>query len=172
MRCIFCKRNSTGSRSVEHILPQSLGNEEHVLPPGVVCDACNNYFATSIEQVVLESGEFKTARFNMIPNKRKRVPILAGMLLPGIARLQSVQFHRAEVSRNTVGSFNCSRRMLRSPAIADGRINRVIIPARRAEAGSYRVFPVFGQGGARGHGCEGYHERAGDARCVRSGRAS
>lgn len=42
MRCIFCKRNSNSSRSVEYIIPESLGNEEHVPPPGVVCDACNN----------------------------------------------------------------------------------------------------------------------------------
>ncbi len=63
MYCIFCKRDSTGSCSVEHIIPESLGNEEHVLPPGVVCGACNNYFASSIEQAVLESGAFKIARF-------------------------------------------------------------------------------------------------------------
>ena len=130
MRCIFCKRNSNGSRSVEHIIPESLGNEEHVLPPGVVCDACNNYFASSIEQVVLESGEFKTARFNMvIPNKRKRLPMLAGVLLPGIARRQSVQFHRADVSRNTDGSLNLFPEDAAIEAIADGRINRLVIPA-------------------------------------------
>lgn len=54
MHCIFCKGESSASRSVEHILPESLGNTEHVLPLGVVCDGCNNYFASKIEQPLLE----------------------------------------------------------------------------------------------------------------------
>ncbi|HET8891812.1 MAG TPA: HNH endonuclease [Candidatus Angelobacter sp.] len=29
-RCIFCKNDSSGSRSIEHILPESLGNKEHL----------------------------------------------------------------------------------------------------------------------------------------------
>lgn len=133
MHCIFCKRDSTGSRSEEHIIPESLGNEEHVLPPGVVCDACNNYFASSIEQVVLESGEFKTARFSMvIPNKRNRVPSVDGMLLPlqpGMTLGQAARFHRADVSRNAEdGSYNLFPEDAAAAAVADGRITRMIIP--------------------------------------------
>ena len=36
MRCIFCKKDSSNSRSVEHIPPESLSNEEHTLPAGIV----------------------------------------------------------------------------------------------------------------------------------------
>ncbi len=36
MRCIFCKTDSDSSRSVEHIIPESLGNTDYVLPPGCV----------------------------------------------------------------------------------------------------------------------------------------
>jgi hypothetical protein len=134
MHCIFCKRDSTGSRSEEHIIPESLGNEEHVLPPGVVCDACNNYFASSIEQVVLESGEFKTTRFSMvIPNKRNRVPSVDGMLLPlqpGMTLGQAARFHRADVSRNPEdGSYNLFPEDAAAAAVADCRITRMIIPA-------------------------------------------
>lgn len=129
MECIFCKQNSAGSHSVEHIIPESLGNEEHVLPPGVVCDACNNYFASNIEQVVLESGEFKTARFNLvIPNKRKRLPVLPGVLLSGIAGQQDTRFHGADVSRNLDGSYNLFPEDAAVAAIEDGRIRSVIIP--------------------------------------------
>ena len=133
MYCIFCKRDSTGSRSKEHIIPESLGNEEHVLPPGVVCDACNNYFASSIERVVLESGEFKSACFNMIiPNKRNRVPAVDGMLLPlqlGLSMREAVRFHRADVSRNPEdGSYNLFPDDEAAAAVADGRITRIIIP--------------------------------------------
>lgn len=75
MRCIFCKEDSTDSRSVEHIVPESLGNTDHVLQPGIVCDACNQYFARKLERPVLEAPIFRNLRTAMaIPNKRGRVP--------------------------------------------------------------------------------------------------
>lgn len=55
--------------------------------------------------------------------------MLPGMLLPGIACRQSVQFHHADVSRNTDGSFNLFPEDAAIKTIAEGRINRVIIPA-------------------------------------------
>ena len=75
MDCIFCKNNSSGSVSVEHIIPESLGNSKHVLPQGIVCDKCNNYFARKIEKPILDSEYFTHSRFiNYLPNKRGRVP--------------------------------------------------------------------------------------------------
>jgi hypothetical protein len=53
MNCIFCKAASIKSRSVEHVIPESLGNTEHVLKSGVVCDQCNNYFASKVEGPLL-----------------------------------------------------------------------------------------------------------------------
>jgi hypothetical protein len=83
MRCIFCKQASGGSRSVEHIVPESLGNTEHVLPRGVVCDSCNNYLAREVEAPFLASGSVRDQRFQMsVPNKRGLVPSA-----PGIAAL-------------------------------------------------------------------------------------
>ncbi|MBJ7329429.1 MAG: hypothetical protein JHC95_06000 [Solirubrobacteraceae bacterium] len=40
--CLFCRRVDGGFRSREHIFSEALGNHEYVLPPGVVCDRCNN----------------------------------------------------------------------------------------------------------------------------------
>jgi hypothetical protein len=75
MRCIFCKADSSSSRSREHILPESLGNEEHTLPRGVVCDRCNNYFSRKLEKPILDSPIFQLLRADMqIANKRGRVP--------------------------------------------------------------------------------------------------
>ncbi|MGJ4749067.1 HNH endonuclease, partial [Leptospira sp. SA-E8] len=75
MRCIFCKQDSSTSRSVEHIVPESLGNVEHTLPVGVVCDGCNQYFARKVERPVLESPMLRLLRAEMdIPNKRGRLP--------------------------------------------------------------------------------------------------
>jgi hypothetical protein len=78
VRCIFCKQDTSRSRSTEHIIPESLGNEEHVLPAGVVCDPCNNYFARKIELPVLESDMMRLIRADMrIPNKRGLVPMVS-----------------------------------------------------------------------------------------------
>lgn len=75
MKCIFCKSDSSQSVSVEHIIPESLGNIEHVLPKGMVCDSCNNYFSIKIEKPLLESPYFISLRSqNLIENKRGRIP--------------------------------------------------------------------------------------------------
>ncbi|MGJ7489602.1 HNH endonuclease [Variovorax sp. ZT4R33] len=85
MRCLFCRMDSTASRSVEHIIPESLWNTRHILPRGVVCDACNNYFAREIEKPFLDSPAISRLRFlQAIPNKRGRVPSSNAILLPGV----------------------------------------------------------------------------------------
>lgn len=82
MRCIFCKNPSDKCVSVEHIIPESLGNTEHVLPKGWVCDTCNNYFAREIEKPFLDSLYGHNSRFEMnIPNKRGRIPAVTGFHL-------------------------------------------------------------------------------------------
>ncbi len=80
MRCIFCKTASDGCVSVEHIIPESLGNTEHFLPTGWVCDTCNNYFAREVEKPFLDSLYGRTSRFEMrVPNKRGRIPPVSGL---------------------------------------------------------------------------------------------
>jgi hypothetical protein len=67
---------------VEHVISESLGNTKHVLPRGVVCDRCNNYFARKIEAPILNSAFIKTLRGrNLLPNKRGRVPFGEGILV-------------------------------------------------------------------------------------------
>jgi hypothetical protein len=74
MNCIFCKQESDKSKSIEHILPESLGNKKHFLKKGIVCDSCNNYFATKIEKIILEKPYFKNVRYrNSIRTKRGRL---------------------------------------------------------------------------------------------------
>jgi hypothetical protein len=81
MRCIFCCQNSERSRSCEHIVPESLGNTKNVLPPGIVCDTCNNYFAVKVEGPLLSSGFFRHLRFRqMVPSKKGRVPVVEDLL--------------------------------------------------------------------------------------------
>jgi hypothetical protein len=84
MRCIFCKSDSSSSKSVEHIIPESLYNTRHILPPRIVCDSCNNYFARKVEKPFLDSPAISHLRFHEgIPNKRGRIPSSEGILLPG-----------------------------------------------------------------------------------------
>lgn len=84
MRCIFCKADSSLSRSVEHIIPESLWNTKQVLPRGVVCDGCNNYFAREVEKPFLDSPALTHLRFHeAVPNKRGRIPSVEGLILPG-----------------------------------------------------------------------------------------
>ena len=79
--CIFCREDASHSRSREHILPESLGNVEHMLPKGVVCDRCNNYFARKIEGPLLDTEYFRHARATMrVENKRKRIPPQFGFI--------------------------------------------------------------------------------------------
>jgi hypothetical protein len=40
--CLFCLRDDGGFVGREHIFPEGLGNTEKILPPGIVCDRCNN----------------------------------------------------------------------------------------------------------------------------------
>lgn len=90
IRCLFCKADSSTSRSREHIVPESFGNSEHVLEPGVVCDGCNNYLAREVEKPILDCLYFKERRFNaVVPNKRGRVVPLDGFHLQSGTRIQA-----------------------------------------------------------------------------------
>lgn len=75
-KCIFCKRDASSSKSIEHIIPESLGNKDLVLPRGVVCDACNQYFAIKVEKPLLESKYFRNVRFrnNILSKKGRNTP--------------------------------------------------------------------------------------------------
>jgi hypothetical protein len=75
MDCLFCKRDASQSRSVEHIVPMSLGNTEHVLARGRVCDACNNYFSREVEKPFLDHPLVTAQRFLLrVPSRRGVIP--------------------------------------------------------------------------------------------------
>ncbi len=82
--------DSSGSKSREHIIPESLGNKSHTLPKGAVCDKCNNYFASKIEKKVLELPYFKSLRGrNVIETKKGKIPGILGFIAtPNIGELE------------------------------------------------------------------------------------
>lgn len=67
--CIICLQLHN-NETVEHIIPQSLGNEYYVLPKGKVCDHCNNRFAR-IENKVVSSYVFLQERkkYGLVKNQ-------------------------------------------------------------------------------------------------------
>ena len=75
MNCIFCHEASDNSKSIEHIIPESLGNKEHTLWKGAVCDKCNNYFATKIEKELLDQPYFVSVRHRNFIKTKKNHPV-------------------------------------------------------------------------------------------------
>jgi hypothetical protein len=61
-RCIWClKEPSEVQFDVSHVLPRCLGNDkQQILPSGVVCKGCNNFFGRKVEPVLLADPLFHT----------------------------------------------------------------------------------------------------------------
>lgn len=65
------------------MIPESLGNHSLLLPAGVVCDKCNNYFARKVEAPFLNSPAIRLLRHNQgVQSKRGKVPTMRA-LAPG-----------------------------------------------------------------------------------------
>jgi hypothetical protein len=73
-KCIFCKSTTGPFNTREHILPESLGGEDWaLLPDGLLCDACQNLFGSSVEQQALGSYPFNQLRvLFQIPTKKRK----------------------------------------------------------------------------------------------------
>ncbi|WP_460372403.1 HNH endonuclease [Pseudomonas sp. Tul1A2] len=72
LSCIFC--HSSGSSSVAHIVPESLGGKYSPIGrPGVTCDRCNQYFGQKVESKALQSFPFSGYRLLQgVPSKKGR----------------------------------------------------------------------------------------------------
>lgn len=82
MQCVFCHKDSSNSQSVEHIIPESLGNKHYFLPKGYVCDECNHYFAIKIENELLSQPYFVSMRFRNEILTKKRRQVKETMIFP------------------------------------------------------------------------------------------
>lgn len=73
--CLFCLQSDGGFTSHEHALPESLGNRDLVLPPGVVCDRCNNTTLSELDQLICDFFPIKMRRTMLgIASKAGKVP--------------------------------------------------------------------------------------------------
>lgn len=119
-RCLFCRAADRSFITSEHVIPESLGNTIFVLPPGIVCDACNNYFATNLEEPILSSSYFRSARFyDAIPSKRGRVPNVKAIVPP---------VYEAEVARDGDNALQVFVEDRAEDLIRSGSRTHLIIP--------------------------------------------
>lgn len=86
-KCIFCLAESTEFNTIEHIIPESLGNTEDILV-NAVCDKCQNYFGKEVENYVLSKtpfGFWRTVSGTL--NKKGKKPFFNGTQLEKNARI-------------------------------------------------------------------------------------
>jgi hypothetical protein len=103
MKCIFCTLPSDDSVSVEHIIPESLGNDKYILDKGIVCDKCNNYFSHAIEEPLLNLQYFKSIRHRLnIVSKKGKIPSEKGFMFNPETE---VEFHTDKHKEKSI-SFN------------------------------------------------------------------
>lgn len=71
--CLFC-RGDGPFNTIEHIVPESLGNDSDTLE-GLVCDKCQNYLSRAVEKPALEKTPFAFWRTHLgIKTKRGNLP--------------------------------------------------------------------------------------------------
>ncbi|MET4084178.1 hypothetical protein ABIB40_004152 [Pedobacter sp. UYP30] len=69
MQCIFCE-TSVVQNSIEHIVPESLGNKSYILQIGAICRSCNNSFSKFEEKALGKSMlGFERARLGIVTKK-------------------------------------------------------------------------------------------------------
>lgn len=73
--CLFCRKADGGFTTKEHVFPESLGNTELILHPGVVCDRCNNETLSKLDKVICEFMPVSIRRTMLgIRSKAGKVP--------------------------------------------------------------------------------------------------
>jgi len=73
--CLFCLSFDNPFTSEEHILPRGLGNVLKILPPGIVCDRCNNGELARLDEILTNFDPIKFLRvFHGIENRDGKVP--------------------------------------------------------------------------------------------------
>ncbi len=74
-RCLFCLQSDGGFETREHIFPESMGNTEKIIPPGVVCDRCNIGPLSRVDQALCDFPSVKMMRtLHGIKSKAGNVP--------------------------------------------------------------------------------------------------
>ena len=65
--CIYCLSTEGSFTSEEHVVPESLGNDDAVLPKGFVCDACNNGVLSGLDSALIHFDPIAFLRVQHVP---------------------------------------------------------------------------------------------------------
>ncbi len=74
--CLFCRSKINNCTKPEHIIPESLGNDTYILPIGVVCDKCNQYFSKLDEYFCHNHLASATKLLYLDKTKKGKLPYL------------------------------------------------------------------------------------------------
>lgn len=131
MRCLFCKEPSESTKGVEHLIPESIGSKKLVLPKGLVCDKCNNYFAIKVENPVLSHASMRNVRgWHQVPNKKGKYPSVLGVIAGTDIEVN--------LRRNKAGKLEIkAERHLQQPTV-----DEYIVKMGSAEDLSALLFPI------------------------------
>lgn len=66
-KCIYCLSSDNNFQSEEHIFPESLGNDEAVLPKGCVCDSCNNGVLSELDSYLIDFEPIALLQVQFVP---------------------------------------------------------------------------------------------------------
>lgn len=73
--CLICRRSDGGFATEEHIVPESLGNREKILPYGVVCDRCNHEVCAPLDEALCSFMPIQMLRtMRQQPTKGGKLP--------------------------------------------------------------------------------------------------
>jgi len=70
-QCIYCLSTSGDFTAEEHIFPESLGNDELILPKGLVCKECNNNLLSLLDSALVDFPPIALLRVQYVPYTKK-----------------------------------------------------------------------------------------------------
>lgn len=70
-RCVYCLTTSGDFSTEEHILPESLSNDEWVLAKGLVCKNCNNNILSPLDNALIDFPPIAMLRVHYTPYTKK-----------------------------------------------------------------------------------------------------
>jgi hypothetical protein len=114
-RCIYCLTTSGDFTSEEHIFPESLGNDELILPVGYVCDECNHRTLSALDTTLLEFDPIAFLRVQYVPyTKQGKLPK---------ARFQNISMERTHPQHITIIAQDKSGLPQSKTELGDGRVS-------------------------------------------------
>lgn len=105
--CIICDTPNE-AKSIEHIIPESMGNTFYVLEKGDVCDPCNNRMAEWEEKVLTKSVlQMERARFAVRTKKGKNAKgVVGGLEIKGDENFKKYQVNVSGLNNENSKSYD------------------------------------------------------------------